>query len=75
MALNLPLLPDIEFILIDQFEELGMAQTIGRGFLQAHVQRLDQTGETELFQCGLDGIHVWLMVGGDGAKQSGRQCW
>jgi len=75
VAFHQALLPDVEFVLTDEFEELGMAQTIGGGFLQAHVQRLDQAGETELFQCGLEGIHVWLMVDGDGAKQLGTQCW
>jgi hypothetical protein len=75
VAIDLALLADVEFVLTDEFEELGVAQTIGGGFLQAHVQRLDQTGETELFQCGLEGIHVGLMVDGEGAKQSGTQCW
>ena len=45
VAFNLPLLADVEFVLTDEFEELGMAQTIGGGFLQPHVQRLDQAGE------------------------------
>ncbi len=34
-ALHLALLPDVEFVLTDQFEELGMAQTVGGGFLQS----------------------------------------
>ena len=43
------LLADVEFVLTDEFEELGVAETIGGGFLQAHVERLDQAGEAELF--------------------------
>ena len=53
----MPLLADIEFVLADQFEELGVAQPIGGGFLQAHVQGLEQAGEAELFQGGLEGVH------------------
>jgi len=42
--------------------------------LAATVQaNLDQAGETELFQCRLKGIHVWLMVDVAVAKQSGTQ--
>jgi hypothetical protein len=48
VAFHLPLLPDVEFVLADEFEELGVAQAIGGGFLQAHVERLDQAGEAEL---------------------------
>ena len=61
-AFHLPLLPDVEFVLADEFEELGMAQTIGGGFLQAHVQRLDQAGEAELFQGG-GRVHSCLVDG------------
>ena len=55
VAFQLPLLADIEFVLADEFEELGMAQTIGGGFLQAHIKGLAQAGEAELFQGGLQG--------------------
>ena len=41
VAFHLPLLTDIEFILTDEFKELGVAEPIGGGFLQPHVQRLD----------------------------------
>ena len=68
---HLPLLPDVEFVLTDEFEELGMAQTIGGGFLQAHLQGLVQAGEPEFFQRGLEGIHVGLRV--VVVKQSGTQ--
>ena len=71
VAFHLPLLPDVEFILTDQFEELSVAQPIGGGFLQPHVEGLDQAGEPELFQGGGQCIHVWLMVAG--VKQSGTQ--
>ena len=49
-AFHQPLLADIDFVLADQFQELGMAKPVGDGFLQAHVQGLQQTGEAELFQ-------------------------
>ena len=49
-AFHQPLLADIDFVLADQFQELGMAQPVGDGFLQAHVQGLQQAGEAELFQ-------------------------
>ena len=71
VAFHLALLPDIEFVLTDEFKELGVAETIGGGFLQAHVQRLDQAGEAELFQGGGEGIHVGLRVAV--VKQSGTQ--
>ena len=67
------LLPDVQFVLTDEFEELGMAQTIGGGFLQAHVQGLAEAGETELFQGGGEGVQVELRVAVAGAKQSGTQ--
>ena len=69
VAFHLPLLPDVEFVLTDEFEELGVAEAIRGRFLQAHVEGLDQAGEAELFQAGGEGIHVWLMV----VKQSGTQ--
>ena len=71
MSFHLPLLPHVEFVLEDQFEELGVAKPGGGGFLQAHVERLAQARETELFQGGLEGIHVGLLV--VGVKQSGTQ--
>ena len=49
-AFHQPLLADIDFVLADQFQELGMAKPVGDRFLQAHVQGLQQTGEAELFQ-------------------------
>jgi hypothetical protein len=49
-AFHQPLLADIDFVLADQFQELGMAQAVGGRFLQANVQSLQQTGEAELFQ-------------------------
>lgn len=33
-----PLVPDVEFVLKDQFQELVMRQLMGAGFLQAHFQ-------------------------------------
>jgi hypothetical protein len=49
-AFHVALLPDIHFVLKDEFQELGMGQTVGGGFLQAHTQGLAQAGEAELFE-------------------------
>lgn len=42
------LMPDVEFILKDQFEELFMGQLMGAGFLQAQLQAGQEAGETQL---------------------------
>jgi len=49
-AFHVALLADIHFVLKDEFQELGVGQTIGGGFLQAHTQGLAQAGEAELFE-------------------------
>jgi hypothetical protein len=35
-----------------------MAEPVGGGFLQPHIERLEQAGKAELFQGGLEGVHV-----------------
>jgi hypothetical protein len=40
--LQVALMPDIQFILEDQFQELLMAKPVGRGFLKADIQGLGQ---------------------------------
>lgn len=59
-----PLLTDIDFVLADQFQELGMAQPVGDCFLQAHVEGLQQTGEAELFQGVFKSAHKQFWVEG-----------
>ena len=71
VAFHQALLTDVEFILADQFEELGMAQAIGGRFLQPDVEGLAQAGETKLFQSGFEVVHGGLVV--IVAKQSGTQ--
>jgi hypothetical protein len=44
-AVDLPLLADQQFILNDQFQELGMAELVPSRFLESHVQRLGQSRE------------------------------
>ena len=74
-AFHLALLADIEFVLQDEFQKLGVAQTVGGGFLKPDAQSLAQTGETEFFQGGFEAgsVHgvMELMVSVLGAKQSG----
>jgi hypothetical protein len=49
-AFHVALLADIHFVLKDEFQELGMGQAIGGGFLQAHTQSLAQAKEAEFFE-------------------------
>jgi hypothetical protein len=44
----LSLLPDVELILKDQFQELQVAQVVAGGFLQPHVERPGQAGEAQV---------------------------
>ena len=58
----------VEFVLKDQFQELAVAQTAGGGFLQAHVEALQQAGEAELAEGGLELGHgvgggLWWTAG------------
>jgi len=39
-----------QFILQNQFQELGMREVVGRRLLQAHVERASQAGQTEFFE-------------------------
>ena len=48
-AFHLTLLPDVEFVLEDEFQKLGVTETIGGGFLEPDAQGLAQAGEAELF--------------------------
>ena len=44
-------LADIEFVLEDEGQELGVREPAGGRFLQADVKGGRQAGEPELFQC------------------------
>ena len=59
------LVPDVEFVLEDELEELGMAEACGGGFLQAHGKRTGQARQTELAEGGFDGDPGWDW-GGEG---------
>ena len=59
-----PLLAHIDFVLADQFQELGVAKPVGDCFLQAHVQSLQQTRQAELFQCVFKIAHIQFWVEG-----------
>jgi len=62
-------LADIDFVLADQFQELGMAKPVSDRFLQPHVQGLQQTREAELFQGVFKIAHIQVL--GCALKQSG----
>ena len=63
-AFHHALLADIDFVLADQFQELGMAQPVGDRFLEPHVQGLQRTGEAELFQGIFKIAHIQFEVEG-----------
>jgi hypothetical protein len=48
-ALQKPLAAHRQFILANEFQELGVAESIGGGFLQTHGQGFDQAGLAQLF--------------------------
>jgi hypothetical protein len=48
------LFPDVEFVVQDQFEELGMGEPVGRGLLEAHGKGLAHGGQTQLFEDGVE---------------------
>lgn len=47
-----------QLILLDQLQELGMAELMADGFLQANIERLRGTGETQAGQCGAQGSFI-----------------
>ena len=49
--LDHPILADGQFILQDQFQELHVGEAVAGGFLQPHLQRLQQPGEPQLLEC------------------------
>ena len=55
-AVDLPLLADEQFVLQDQFQELGVAELVAGRFLQADVERLGQARQAQLAQGGLQTI-------------------
>ena len=48
-----PFFAGVEFVLDDQFQELGVAESVGGGFLQTQAQGASQAGEPELPQDGV----------------------
>ena len=54
--LSLPFAADGQLILEDQFQEFGVRQPAGGGFLQAHFQGFGEAGEAELPQGVLQSI-------------------
>ena len=48
--LQLAVGPHRQFVLQDQFQELGVAQAVAGGLLQPHLQALQQPGEAQLLQ-------------------------
>jgi hypothetical protein len=58
------LVAHVQFVLADEFQELGVAELVGGGFLQADAQGLKQAGEAELFEGGFKRIHGGIGVEG-----------
>ena len=63
-AQDLALLADVDFVLEDEFQEVGVGQVVALGFLEAHVEALEESGEGEcagvVFE-GCVGVH-WSFV-------------
>jgi len=55
-ALNQAVLPDGQFILQDQFQELCVSEVVAGGLLQPNLQRLKQPREPELLEGGVHRI-------------------
>ena len=47
-ARNLALGAHVEFVLEDEFEELLVGEVVTAGFLEAHFEGLEQSGEAQL---------------------------
>jgi len=65
---SLALLPDMDLVLQDEFQKLGVTEPVGGGFLKPDAQGLAQAGEAEFFQ-GVSRLAVFmvsLLVLGDG---------
>ena len=60
------LMTNVEFVLEDEFQELGVGELVGGSFLQSGRQTLAKAGETELFEGGVQGSGIH-----EGVKQSG----
>lgn len=56
-AFQVALVADVELILEDEFEELGVAETVGGGLLKPHGEVGAEAGEAELTQCGVEWSH------------------
>ena len=57
----------VEFVLEEEFKELAVAQAARGGFLQAHDQGLQETGEAQLTEGGLElahGFGLWVSLRG-----------
>lgn len=71
MAFHLSLVPHVQLVLEDQFEELGVTEPGGGGFLQAHGQGLGQAREAQLAEGGFDlghGCGLGWGVAGSGMR-------
>src|SRR6185369_2576921 len=55
-TLELAIGADREFVLEDQLQELAMVQGVALRFLQAHVQTGKQPRQTQLAECGGEGV-------------------
>ena len=63
-AQDLALLSDVDFVLEEEFQELGVGEVVALGFLEAHVEALEEAGEGEgagvEFEGGVGGHGLWV---------------
>src|SRR5689334_8081851 len=65
-----------DLVLENEFEELGVAEAVATGFLQADVEALGKAGELELFEGGDQGqLHGKLLSGFRTRMVVGRHRW
>ena len=64
-ALEVALLADVELVLEDELEKLGVSEAIGRGLLEADGQIGAEPGEAQLSEGGVDlgGCATNLIIG------------
>jgi hypothetical protein len=52
------LMPDVEFVLEEEFEELFVGEVVASGFLQAQVERRGEAAEAQFLE-GL--LKAWMV--------------
>jgi len=61
VAFELALLPDMDLVLQDEFQKLGVTEPVGGGFLKPDAQGLAQAGEAEFLSGWFRDWHVSMV--------------